>query len=303
MIATSALRSVVVGAGFISALAPGVSAQADHFNAQLLPAVRRAASMVPGPGPTSVGYVVLNPGTAPLSAFVDGGSRTIIPVGFTVFQIRFPDTWITVDAALDRRFVPDSKSFDDATYTQIHEALRGAKLSVVTHEHHDHVAGILSSPALKQVQAHTLLTRAQVQSLMVRPNDPRIKIDSTVAARYLVIDYDPIVPIAPGVVLIKAPGHTTGSQMVYVRLASGAEIILAGDVAWNMRGIDSLAQKPDATTSSFGGEDKASIARELRWLREAADQRVSILVSHDLERLSALVTQGRLKAGFDLAKP
>lgn len=157
--------------------------------------------------------------------------------------------------------------------------------------------------ALDQVRDHTLLTRTQVQSLMVRPNDPRIKIDSSVAARYLVVDFDPILPIAPGVVLIKAPGHTAGSQMVYVRLASEAEIIIAGDVAWNTRGIDSLAQKPDAATSSFGGEDKESIAKELRWLHDAAGPRMSILVSHDLERLDALVAQGRLKAGFDLTQP
>lgn len=214
-----------------------------------------------------------------------------------------PEGWITVDAALDQRFVPDSKSFDEETYRSIHEALRGAKLSVVTHEHHDHVAGVLSSPALEQVRMHTLLTRPQVQSLMVRPNDLRIKIDSAVAARYLVIDYDPILPIAPGVVLIKAPGHTVGSQMVYVRLASGAEIIIAGDIAWNMRGIDSLAQKPDARTSSFGGEDKESIAKELRWLRNAVGPQLTVLVSHDLDRLDALVAQGRLKAGFDLTKP
>ena len=82
--------------------------------------------------------------------------------------------------------------------------------------------------------------------------------------------------------------------MVYVRLASGAEIIMAGDVAWNMRGIDSLAQKPDAATSSFGGEDREC---------DAADPGMSVLVSHDLERLEALVARGRLQVGFDLTNP
>jgi len=303
MIATSSLRSILVGGGIICGLAATLSAQADHFNAELLPTIRRAASVVPGAAPTSVRYVVLNPGIAPLSAFVDGGGQNTVPVGFTVFQIRFPEGWITVDAALDRTFVPNSKSFDDDTYRNIHEALRGARLSVITHEHHDHVAGVLSSPALEQVRAHTLLTRTQVQSLIARPNDPRIKIDSTVGARYLVIDYDPILPIAPGVVLIKAPGHTVGSQIVYVRLVSGAEIIIAGDVAWSMRGIDSLAQKPDAGTRGFGGEDKESIAKELRWLRNAAGPHTTVLVSHDLNRLDTLVAQGRLKVGFDLTKP
>ncbi len=212
MIAPRSLQSAIVAGTFIHGLAATLPAQAGHFNAELLPAVRRAASMVPGAAPTSVHYMVLNPGKAPLSAFVDGGDRNAVPVGFTVFQIRFPQGWLTVDAALDRSFVPDSKSFDDETYRSIHEALRGARLSVVTHEHHDHVAGVLISPALDQVRSHTLLTRTQVQSLMIRPNDPRIKIDSIIAARYLVVDYDPILPIAPGVVLIKAPGTPPGRR-------------------------------------------------------------------------------------------
>ena len=37
--------------------------------------------------------------------------------------------------------------------------------------------------------------------------------------------------LAPGVVAIPAPSHTPRSQMFYVRLASGAEYLFAGDVA------------------------------------------------------------------------
>lgn len=277
--------------------------QADHFNAELLPTVRRAATLVPGDAPTSVHFVLLNPFPVAWSYLLQGGNSDTVTGAYPVFQIRFPRGWITVDAALDRSFVPDSKTFDDETYRAIHEALHGVRLSVVTHEHHDHIAGVLSSPVLAEVQAHTLLTRAQIHSLMFRPSNPRIRIDSATAARYLLIEYDPIMPIGPGVVLIKAPGHTAGSQIVYVRLASGSEIIIAGDVAWNMRGVDSLVQKPDASTRDFGGEDKDAIAKELRWLRDVAGPRTSVVVSHDIARLNALVAQRKLTVGFDLTKP
>jgi len=155
----------------------------------------------------------------------------------------------------------------------------------VTHEHHDHVAGVLASPFLAQIQTHTLLTREQSRSLIERPNHPRIKIDSAFAARYLVLEYDPIAPIAPGVVLIRAPGHTPGSQMVYVRLATGAEVILSGDVAWNTTGIETERQKPETSTRSFGGEDREAVATELRWLKGVQTQRVSVVVSHDVARI------------------
>jgi glyoxylase-like metal-dependent hydrolase (beta-lactamase superfamily II) len=286
-----------------SLLGQELRAQADHFNADLLPALRRAAMLIPGEAPTSVNFEVLNPFTVTWAYLLEGGNTDTVAGGYPVFQIRFPRGWITVDAALDRSFVPNSKTFDDSTYRSIHEALRGARLAVVTHEHHDHVAGVLSSPALAEIQAHTMLTNAQIQSLLLRPNNPRIKIDSAVASRYLVTDYDPIMPIGPGVVLIKAPGHTAGSQIVYVRLAAGSEIIIAGDVAWNMRGIDSLVQKPAASTRGFGGEDKDAIAKELRWLRDVAGPQTHVVVSHDVARLNALVSQGKLRMAFDLSRP
>ena len=294
--------AIIVGLA-ASFLTVEARAQAAHFTSDLLPAVRRAASLVPGEAPVSVNFMLLNPFTVTWSYLLEGGNTDSVAGGYPVFQIRFPRGWIAVDAALDRSFVPNSKTWDDSTYTAIHEVLRAARLVVVTHEHHDHVAGVLSSPALAEVQARTMLTKQQVQSLMTRPNNRRIKIDSTVAARYLSTDYDPIMPIGPGVVLIKAPGHTTGSQIVYVRLASGHEIIIAGDVAWNMRGIDSLVHKPDASTRGFGGEDKDAIEKELRWLRDVAGPQTSVLVSHDVARLNALVKQSVLRLGYDLSRP
>jgi glyoxylase-like metal-dependent hydrolase (beta-lactamase superfamily II) len=135
---------------------------------------------------------------------------------------------------------------------------------------------------------------------MTRPNNPRIQIDSAFAARYLVMDYDPLMPVAPGVVLIKAPGHTPGSQLVYVRLASGSELIIAGDVAWHMSGIETQQHKPESATSSFGGEDRRAIEKQLRWLLEVAESRIEVLVSHDVKRLNALIDQGQLVSGFDL---
>ena len=281
--------------------APKLHAQVDHFNGELLPALRRAATLIPGDAPTKVNYVLLNPFEVTLGYMIENGSTDSVAAGYPVFQIRFPRGWIVVDAALDRTFVPNSKTFAEDDYRTIHQALRAARLVVVTHEHHDHVAGVLSSPYLVDIQAHTLLTKSQMQSLMVRPNNPRIKIDSTVAARYVVTDYDPIMPIGPGVVLIKAPGHTSGSQIVYVRLATGIEILIAGDVAWNMAGIDSLRQKPIASTRGFGGEDREAIAKELRWLHDVAGPRTVVVVSHDVAWLNKLVAQGLLTPGFDLS--
>jgi glyoxylase-like metal-dependent hydrolase (beta-lactamase superfamily II) len=98
-------------------------------------------------------------------------------------------------------------------------------------------------------------------------------------------------------VLIKAPGHTPGSQVVYVRLASGREVILSGDVAWHRLGIETETEKPDSA-SRLLGEDRAAIAGELAWLHQAARSGVTVVVSHDGEQLETLARQGILREGL-----
>jgi glyoxylase-like metal-dependent hydrolase (beta-lactamase superfamily II) len=116
---------------------------------------------------------------------------------------------------------------------------------------------------------------------------PLVRFDSGQAARFLVIDYDPLIPIAPGVALIKAAGHTLASQIVFVRLASGQEVLLAGDIAWAMSGIETQRQKSEAASRSLG-EDRASIGRQLEWLRRIASGGIIVVVSHDDDWLTAL---------------
>ena len=112
-----------------------------------------------------------------------------------------------VDAGVDREVETDtSVTIHQDRHQRIQEALRGANLIVVTHEHHDHVAGVILTPTRDLIAPKTVLTRAQVQTLLVGlpPNSPLIRLTPTDAARYLVIDYEQLYPVAPGMVLIRA---------------------------------------------------------------------------------------------------
>jgi hypothetical protein len=131
-------------------------------------------------------------------------------------------------AALDRRCVPDSPTFVDAQWDSIQLALREASLVVVTHEHHDHAVGIVRSPFLEQIRSHTMLTASQLESLREHPNDPCGKLDSNSAGSYLVVDYDSLLPIAPGVALALS---YVGQHLrrVAERIADALEIRLSAD--------------------------------------------------------------------------
>ena len=274
------------------------SAQDAPYSPSFLATVRRAADVVPGERATSIGVLTPHLFTVTRAILVEGGSPDSVQIGQPAFQLRFPRGWIMVDASIDRAAAND-KAFSDEKYRRIHEALRDARLIVVTHEHDDHAAGVVRSPFLADVQRHTMLTRAQMRTLRDEKGDSTMRLDSATASKYLVVDYDPIMPIAPGVVLIKAAGHTPGSQMVYVRLASGRELVLAGDVAWLTSGITTQKQKPEETTKSFGGEDRTAIAQQLKWLKELPSA-ITVVVAHDQPFIDGLVSRGVLRQGFVL---
>jgi glyoxylase-like metal-dependent hydrolase (beta-lactamase superfamily II) len=296
------LRTVQIAmlAGSLCLGAPA-AAQDVAYSPSFLATVRRAADLVPGERPTSVGVLTPDVFMVSIAFMVEGGSSERVPAGHPAFQIRFPRGWIMVDASIDREIASNDTTFSDDKYRRIHLALRHARLAVVTHEHQDHVAGLIRSPFLAEIQRHAMLTRAQMRVLLDKPNDPRIKLDSATAARYLVVDYDPIMPVARGVVLIKAAGHTPGSQMVYVRLASGRELVLAGDVAWHSSAIAAQRQKPEESTKDFGGEDRAAIGQQLRWLKELPSG-ITVIVAHDQTLIDQLVARGVLVQAFDLSR-
>ncbi len=279
---------------FALALAQPLAAQPE------LTVARGLVHAVPGELPTAIGYLNVAEWSFPLSEAVENAPNTPVSLPTPVFQIRFARGWIMVDAGMDRAHAVaagDSSEFFDDRYARAIAALRGAGLIVVTHEHYDHIGTVTHSAVANELAPKTMLTRAQMESLLHNSTMTLTPFDSARAGRYIVFDYDRELPIAPGVVLIKAPGHTPGSRMVYVKLASGREVILSGDVTLNHLGIETEKQKPDPA-HRVGTVDQAAIAGELAWLHAAERAGVSVVVSHDGAQLETLAREGVLRKGL-----
>ncbi len=215
----------------------------------------------------------------------------------TVFQVVYADGSVMVDAGMDTQvhkfFGRGVKEpYDTAAAKQVERALRAARLIVVTHEHGDHVAGVIRSPLANELAPKTILTRAQVQMLTTTPQMPEIGLTEAMAGRYIVVDYDKYLPLAPGVAVIKAAGHTPGSQIVYIALESGKEYLLIGDVAWHMDGVRLIKGK-DAPWIT---EDEAAVTDQLTWLNQLlrTEQNLFIIASHDDEEHNELIRKGVL---------
>jgi glyoxylase-like metal-dependent hydrolase (beta-lactamase superfamily II) len=265
----------------------------------LLTTVRALGGAVPGELPIAVSYLNAYEDSGTVGNAVDGAGSSKAFSVTGVFQVRFRHGWIMVDAAMDSAALHRGRSFKADNFATIETALEKANLIVITHEHVDHVQPLVKGPIADQVAPHTLLTREQVETLLTKPKVAFTSMDSSQVSRYLVVEYERALPIAPGVVLIKAAGHTPGSQMVYVKLASGREMILIGDIAWRALGVDSQRQKPDST-SRFMSEDRTAIGKQLAWLKNVQAQGISVVVSHDGTQLQSLAKRGVLSEGLVL---
>jgi glyoxylase-like metal-dependent hydrolase (beta-lactamase superfamily II) len=252
----------------------------------LLTRVRAAAKAVPGPLPDRINFIKIAESHRPLSDIIVGGSQQDYVSARTAFQVVFPAGSVMIDAGMDETvhkffgFGRAEPYWADRN-AMLQHALKAAKLIVVTHEHGDHVAGVIRSDAREELAAKTLLTRAQVQTLTTYPQMPEIRITPEMARSYIVVDYESCLPVAPGMVLIKAPGHTPGHQMVYVRLASEREYLFIGDVGWTLENVKQLKSRPEATIRRVG-ESAPALMFALTWIKDVMDRDGLIVIpSHD----------------------
>ncbi len=303
------LRTRVAVLTVLGAFAPpSLAAQANRFDDSLLARVRTVEASQSGERPQSVHVMKVVESTGLLSGSVEGADSVRIPSCFSVFQIRWRDRWIVVDAGLDSQAIAEyytarRPTFHQDRYDRLQLALKDADKVVITHEHLDHAVGVERGPYFRAVAAHTLLTDEQLRTLENPPArvDVRLTPDSADAFS-TTIAYERLYDLAPGVVLIKAPGHTAGSQYVYVKLASGKEILILADLAWQHEGLEMDRQRPEATSRSLV-EDRAALQPQLEWARKIYRQGdPTIVLSHDSRLLDSLVSSGVLRGDFDLRR-
>jgi glyoxylase-like metal-dependent hydrolase (beta-lactamase superfamily II) len=238
---------------------------------------------------------------------VEGADSGRVVVSFPVFQVRFPDRWIVVDAGFDRHawtefYGSAPVSYWPERWDSVRVLLRGASTVVLTHEHWDHAAGVERGTDLGAVAARTAITPSQLASLLDPPAPVYVALRRDSVPAYRTLVYDTTYALAPGVVLLRATGHSPGSQWVYVQLASGREFLLVGDLVWNTAGLERQRQRPRATSESLK-EDRDVLQRQMQLARALADSAGLVIVpSHDDALLSSLVRSGALRDHADLSR-
>lgn len=297
------LLAVIVAAGLQNSFAANtddlIPRESEPYPANLLQRVRQAAAAVPGELADAINFVKVAESHRTYSAVIEDGSEDPFISARSAFQIVYPDGSIMLDSGMDEtvhRFYGFGRVepyWPDVNDT-VQAALRRAQLIIITHEHGDHVAGVLRSDYRDELAPKTILTKDQVRTLSLAPQLPEITLTPAQARDYIVVDYELILPVAPGVVLIKSPGHTHGHQMVYVQLAGGQEFLFIGDIGWSLDNITELKLRPAATIARVK-EDPQALMHQMTWIKQVMDADGLIVVpSHDDRLLTRYAEEGLL---------
>ena len=260
--------------------------------------LRGLATSMPGQAPYAVEVELSAYRLLPGTLFVAGSGLKRKLVGVMAWRLPVKGGKpVMIDSSLPQAAATEMgmDQFDQAAQARIDAALRGAGLILITHEHIDHQGGLvaLKDPA---ALAAARLNPGQISGnrwteMLPWPQGPRPGPAITGSAP---------VAVAPGVVVIPAHSHTPGSQMIFVRLASGHEFLFAGDIATFAQNWTETRARSRLVGDYLAPEERGEVFSWLRTIKALKAQNPALIVlpGHDFEWVIDPENQSGVRQGF-----
>ncbi len=244
--------------------------------------------------PTHLNSLIVAEGEIPDWIVVAGGAPHNFHISFTSFQVVYKDKTIIIECPFNKALYDKfcrfkllgikGNAFYEKNFNIMQKALLEADFILVTHEYWDHIGGIAQSPYINELMRKAVLTSEQISGHTIKmANFPQDVLDD-----YIPFEYDQYHVLVPGIVLIKAPGHSYGSQMIYVQLKNGEEFLFIGDIAWNLINIKHLTNH-SRIGMLIRYENGGLLGHQLRWLFDNIwnnpEESINLVASHDLKQL------------------
>jgi glyoxylase-like metal-dependent hydrolase (beta-lactamase superfamily II) len=274
---------------------PGDAAAKSITIAQL----RDLAASQPGPAPNAVEVEQVAYRVLPGNLFAAGSGMKPQEISVLSWRLLVPGQGaIMIDggiAEIDARAIGMDRFHGDRQ-ARVEAALRDTALVLATHEHTDHQGAIVrlgqdvvNGPARFNAGQ---LPPAPLAATLAWGSQPipavRIAADGPQA-------------VAPGVVVIPAPSHTPGSQMIFVRLEDGRELLFAGDIATMTSSWQETRARSRLVGEWLVSEDRAEVYSWLRTIKSLKLQAPALMIvpGHDWSGIRAdPVLGGTIRIGF-----
>lgn len=260
--------------------------------------LRALAASQAGAAPTGVEVEMVTYRRLPGTLFIAGGGIKRRLIGVMAWRLPIPGKGpILIDTAMDGTAAKTMgmEQFDPAAWARVEQAMGAASQIVITHEHPDHLGGVVSQNK-----------RALLDKVLFNPNQlpgnrwtNQLRWPEPPLPQAAITGTAPIA-IAPGVVVIPAASHTEGSQMVYVRLADGREFLFAGDIATSAQSWKELRARSRLIGDYIAPESREEVFAWLKTIRALKMQSPNLVVlpGHDFEWLIEPENRDLVQFGF-----
>ena len=255
--------------------------------------LRQLAASIPGEAPYSVEVERAAFRRVPGNLMVAGSGMKRKLIGYMAFRLPvlggkpvMIESGITPSIAAAQ----NAEQFNLSAQTRIERELDGAGLILVTHEHPDHLGALAAHGGTALARAAWLNPRQLAARLVWNGTLPPARLTSAVPQA-----------VAPGIVVIPAPdSHTPGSQLIYVRLTDGRELLFAGDNSSFAENWIALRGRSRLIETWFAPENRAEVFAWLKTIRALKAQAPALVVvpGHDWEWLANPENQAGVGIGF-----
>lgn len=256
--------------------------------------------------PTQIRLIEVGSDVAPKFAAQAGRFGVDWRTSYGGFEISTPTGSIFVDSGIDAETShimarsPETSVFDQAEYDALLTQMETAQHILLTHAHRDHVMAVARHPQPSNIASRLRLNKPQKSAL-----GGFTRTGTLPAAFEGITPYfdDVIKQLAPGVLVAPTPGHTPGSQVVFVTLQNGREFLFIGDIVWAISNITDLKIRPQFTQILIfdPNEDRAAIKQQVRALHDLSKEQPDLvfLPAHDRDHLLSLVESDTIALGLE----
>ncbi len=273
--------------------------------------LRAEAAKLPGARAVGIEYAVVAAYTSPGTVLVAGGGLKTDKVGVIVWRLITPggDTIINTGLTPTQARARDLDALDPGQRALADSWLNKSRRILITDEDIDDIGGFAADMAKGRLLASKVIgNAAQISAIgrlaphLASALPPPVAAFSgspgAVASASVASGSPGYAALGPGLAAVRTPGHLPGSQMIYVHLQDGRELLIAGDTAPMRRNLTWLRPRSRYAAEWLGNEDRASTTGWLKGLAALAAREpgLTLLFGSDLAWLKAKVNEGLFQA-------